>query len=699
MFDMAYEYDVFLSYRHKPLDAEITQKAFNILESYRLPAELKKQGFSGIRRVFRDTEELAVSRVLSDTIEAALRSCNCLVVVCSPDTPSSEWVNREVETFIELGRSDKVYPLLIAGAPDTSFPLALSKIPDIEDRILDARAPKDDSKNIIKSARHVLLRVISRACNIPERELERRDKMRNARRSLLFRLGPLLIFAAVALVCWQLWIAAVEYREDAKREQEASMAILSTLTYEIPNSLVELPRTYSIAAAILEDNSRQINDILELSVDKAAVLPEIAANDERQATTLIKMGLYDRAIEKQLGAIVIYKELEQNGEAIGSARLASAMNNLGVALETTGAFEGAASAYENAIDAWEKYWEGNSADFPERLEYATYIGNLALCKLRLGDTGEAEKYLVLSNGILSELVAGGYNPAIRTLGTNLNSLGVMYYGQGVYDRAELVLAESIRLAEEAFEKTPNRTLLSELTRSQTNLATCFTLQAKFDEALLLYEQATAAQEFLAADAENVEAQNSLASLYNNYGMCLNMMGDYSEASVYYQKNVGILENTFNRSGTPLSQAALARACYNTAENAFKDGDYILSKQYYDRCLTLYEPVSVDLGNYHRSEYLARLAYYQIIIEPDFPAALENAKAASELQPDSSFASCNLGYALMFNDLLNECDRVFTELAAWSEGETANVQLDFEAMEHAGISHPHMPIVLEKMRQS
>ena len=698
MFDMAYEYDVFLSYRHKPLDAEITQKAFNILESYRLPVELKKQGFSGIRRVFRDTEELAVSRVLSDTIEAALRSCNCLVVVCSPDTPSSEWVNREVETFIELGRSDKVYPLLIAGAPDTSFPPALSKIPDIDDRILDVRAPGDDPKKIIKNARIALLCVIARVSGCPERELERRDKMRNARKSLMLRLGPLLIFAVAALICWQLWMAAVEFREDARREQNASMAILSALTYEIPNSLVELPRTYGIAAAILEDNSRQIKDILELSVDKTTVLPEIAANDERQATTLIKMGFYDRAIEKQLEAIVIYKELEQNGEAIGSARLASAMNNLGVALETTGAFEGAARAYEYAIDAWEMFEAENPADFPERLEYATYIGNLAQCKLRQGDTDSAEAYLASSNSILSELVVGGYDPAVRSLGINLNNLGVMYYGQGVYDRAELVLAESIRLAEEAFEKKPNRTMLSELTRSQISLATCFTLQAKFDEALLLYEQATAAQEFLAADAENVDAQNSLALLYNNYGMCLNMTKDYSEASVYYLKNVDILENIFNRAGTPLSQAALARACYNTAENAFKDGDYVLSKQYFDRCLTMYEPVSVDLGNYHRSEYLARLAYYQIIIEPDFPAALENATTASELQPDSSFISCNLGYALMFNDLLDECDRVFTELASWSEGEVGNVQLDFEAMEHAGITHTHMSVVLEKMRQ-
>ena len=43
---MDYQYDVFLSYRHKPLDGVITQKTFNMLEGYRLPASLKARGWA-----------------------------------------------------------------------------------------------------------------------------------------------------------------------------------------------------------------------------------------------------------------------------------------------------------------------------------------------------------------------------------------------------------------------------------------------------------------------------------------------------------------------------------------------------------------------------------------------------------------------------------------------------------------------------
>ena len=99
-----FDYDVFLSYRHKSLDSVITQKTFHFLESYRLPASLRRKGYSDIHRAFRDTEELPVSRILTDTIDNALRSTNCLLLICSTDTPSSEWVDREVATFIELGR-------------------------------------------------------------------------------------------------------------------------------------------------------------------------------------------------------------------------------------------------------------------------------------------------------------------------------------------------------------------------------------------------------------------------------------------------------------------------------------------------------------------------------------------------------------------------------------------------------------------
>jgi len=682
---MEFAYDVFLSYRHKPLDQAVTQKAFNILESYKLPASLRKRGFAPVRRAFRDAEELAVSRILSKTIDTALRSTNCLIVVCSTDTPNSEWVDREVETFIELGRSRKVFPLLIEGSPETSFPKALAKIPDIEDRILDARAAGNDPAKIIKNARPLLLRVIAEAGNIPAGELIRAEKMRSARNTLAVRTGAVAFFALTTLVSMRFWMAAEQFRAEAEHEQSVSMAILSTLTYGLPDNLVELPHTYGAVASILEENAKQIEEIIMMAKNRDSLLPEVAANYERFATAMLKIAGYERALESQK-------------KAVGITKSASSVNNLGVIYEAMGDFGNAASAYKDAIELHEKTNRGNDKDREAKSELAVYIGNLAVCKLKSGDIYGAEEDFAAANTILYPLSAEGQRTAISALAANLNNMGVLHYQRGQYEKAEAELLESVRLAQEAFEKNPNRTLLFDLTRSQISLATCYSLQAKFDEAINIYELAVSAQELLAGDLENADAQKAKAIVYNNYGLCLNMAGDYPAALSYFQKSADVAEAVLKKTGSALSQASLARYCYNAAETAFKMGDYALSRQYYNKCLALYEPVSAGLGVYHQAEYLARRAYYMIIFERNFGAALADAAAAADLLPDSSFVLYILGYALLYNDMTDACDIVFRDLASRSPGEVVNVRLDFLALSQAGLDHPYMGTILKKMEK-
>lgn len=87
-----------------------------------------------IRPVFKDTSELA-SGVLADEICEALESSKYLIVICSPQATHSKWVDKEVQTFIDMGRSDKIIPFVIGGKPfsekpeDECFPSALLNLP------------------------------------------------------------------------------------------------------------------------------------------------------------------------------------------------------------------------------------------------------------------------------------------------------------------------------------------------------------------------------------------------------------------------------------------------------------------------------------------------------------------------------------------------------------------------------------------
>ena len=95
------KYDAFISYRHSELDMYIAKKIHKGLETFKVPRSVaKKTGKKKIQRVFRDQEELPIGSDLGDNISGALQEAEYLLVICSPRTPQSYWVQTEISTFI-----------------------------------------------------------------------------------------------------------------------------------------------------------------------------------------------------------------------------------------------------------------------------------------------------------------------------------------------------------------------------------------------------------------------------------------------------------------------------------------------------------------------------------------------------------------------------------------------------------------------
>src|SRR5579884_1640653 len=96
-----FRYAAFISYRHVEPDRGWATWLHRALEAYRVPGRLAaERGLPRrVGRVFRDEEELAASADLSAAIQQALAESRFLIVVCSPRTPASQWVNQEVERF------------------------------------------------------------------------------------------------------------------------------------------------------------------------------------------------------------------------------------------------------------------------------------------------------------------------------------------------------------------------------------------------------------------------------------------------------------------------------------------------------------------------------------------------------------------------------------------------------------------------
>lgn len=119
-------YDAFISYRHADLDTYVAKKVHRGLETFHVPrAVAKKSGKKNIKRVFRDQEELPIGSDLGDNIERALAESEYLLVICSPRTPESYWVQKEISTFIQMHDREHVLAILVEGEPDQSFPSQL----------------------------------------------------------------------------------------------------------------------------------------------------------------------------------------------------------------------------------------------------------------------------------------------------------------------------------------------------------------------------------------------------------------------------------------------------------------------------------------------------------------------------------------------------------------------------------------------
>ena len=110
------EYYAFISYKRE--DEKWAKWLQHKLEHYRLPSNLNGRTDlpHSIRPVFRDVTDLTPG-FLSAEIDDALRNSEWLIIICSPRSAKSPWVCKEAQTFVDLGRADRIIPFIIEGMP------------------------------------------------------------------------------------------------------------------------------------------------------------------------------------------------------------------------------------------------------------------------------------------------------------------------------------------------------------------------------------------------------------------------------------------------------------------------------------------------------------------------------------------------------------------------------------------------------
>lgn len=106
------------------------------LESYRIPASLRRKlNRSGgaipdsLYPIFRDEEEMGSGAPLGALVEEGLTNSDWLIILCSPRSANRKWPNNEVTRFMEMGKGNRILPVIIEGIPNASA-LAIASAED-----------------------------------------------------------------------------------------------------------------------------------------------------------------------------------------------------------------------------------------------------------------------------------------------------------------------------------------------------------------------------------------------------------------------------------------------------------------------------------------------------------------------------------------------------------------------------------------
>ena len=257
------KYDAFISYRHTPLDMETAKKVHTFLETYHVPGAVqKKTGKKKINRVFRDQEELPIGSDLNDNISEALKESEYLIVICSPDTPGSYWVNKEIDTFIELHDRSHVLAVLAAGEPDQSFPPQLlvdDEGKPVEPLAADVRGETQKERNV--RFKTEMLRLAAPVLGCTYDDLKQRHRERIIRRNIAIASSIAVVIAAIG-IAFGIYNARVADKMKKLADEKAELADEKTVLADEKSKLAEEK------GALAEEKSELLDSLTEEYIDK-----------------------------------------------------------------------------------------------------------------------------------------------------------------------------------------------------------------------------------------------------------------------------------------------------------------------------------------------------------------------------------------------------------------------------------------------
>ena len=203
-----YTFDAFISYSHRDLSwGTWLQKK---IEAFRIPKDMRGERPKGQGlRIFRDQTDLAGTE-LQDSLRRNLDVSRYLIVLCSPASAASSWVNEEVKYFVSLGRVSRIIPFIVDGEPLSEDP-ALECFPpalrSLEDHVLLGANIQEIGKD------KAFLKTVSILLGVRFGRLVDREKQRRIRTALITAAVTAVIASTGGALLWRNAVISQKNRE------------------------------------------------------------------------------------------------------------------------------------------------------------------------------------------------------------------------------------------------------------------------------------------------------------------------------------------------------------------------------------------------------------------------------------------------------------------------------------------------------
>jgi len=255
------KYKAFLSYSRK--DEKFAKRLHREIENYKIPKELYSENFNlpqSLSPIFRDIEELVSGVTLPKAILEKLEDSENLIVICSPNSASSPWVNQEILDYKKMYGESNIYPIIIAGeafAKDSQkecFPPALKYQIDENGNLTD-QPSNILASNAIKSEdgqEYAKIKLIAGLLGFDSADkLWGREEKRKRRNRVIW--GS--VTAVILLIMAGLTVFSSIQKNRAQHSRNEAEKLIEYMLFDLKNKLEPIGKL-----SILEDIQRAVGD-------------------------------------------------------------------------------------------------------------------------------------------------------------------------------------------------------------------------------------------------------------------------------------------------------------------------------------------------------------------------------------------------------------------------------------------------------